>query len=88
MQFPKFIFLILILNLLKADGFDTLTYYEKFDVAVQTYKEESYRLSEKYFSSILIQLYFPLMLSSEQTSSLCHLDKRLRVFFSYFFNSP
>ncbi len=54
MQFPKLIFLILILNLLKADGFDTLTYYEKFDVAVQTYKEERYRLSEKYFSSILI----------------------------------
>ena len=54
MQFPKLIFLILILNLLKADGFDTLTYYAKFDVAVQTYKEGRYRLSEKYFSSILI----------------------------------
>ena len=54
MQFPKLIFLILILNLLKAGGIDTLTYYEKFDVAVQTYKEERYRLSEKYFSSILI----------------------------------
>ena len=54
MQFPKLIFLISILNLLKADGFDTLTYHEKFDVAVQTYKEERYRLSEKYFSAILI----------------------------------
>ncbi|MGY8765121.1 MAG: hypothetical protein ACKVLE_10335, partial [Fidelibacterota bacterium] len=54
MQYPNFIFLILILNLLKADGFDTLTYYDKFDVAVQTYNEERYRLSEKYFSSILI----------------------------------
>ncbi len=50
MQYPNLIFLILILNLLKADGFDTLTYYDKFDVAVQTYKEQRYRLSEKYFS--------------------------------------
>ena len=50
----KRLILVLILNLLKADGFDTLTYYEKFDVAVQSYKEGRYILAENYFSSILV----------------------------------
>ena len=33
----KRLILVLILNLMKADGFDTLTDYEEFDVAVQSY---------------------------------------------------
>ena len=53
MRFPKSILLVLILNLLKADGFDTLSYYQKFDIAVQNFKMGRFRLSESRFLSIL-----------------------------------
>ena len=53
MQFPKLIFLIIILNLLKADEFDTLSYVQKFDIAVHNFKDGRFRLAESGFKSIL-----------------------------------
>jgi hypothetical protein len=35
-------------------GFEDMSYYEKFDTAVQSYKEGRYRLSEKQFTAILV----------------------------------
>ena len=48
--------LILIPNPLKASNFDTLSYYEKFHVAVQNYQDGRFRLAENRFSSILIHV--------------------------------
>ena len=53
MQFPKLIFLIIILNLLKAEEFDTLSYVQKFDIAVHNFKDGRFRLAESGFKSIL-----------------------------------
>ena len=53
MRFLNPIILILTLTLLKADGFDTLSYYNRFDLAVKNYKEGRFRLAEDKFSIIL-----------------------------------
>jgi len=53
MRFFNPIILILILNFLKADGFDSLSYYKRFDLAVKYYKEGRFRLAEDRFSTIL-----------------------------------
>ena len=53
MRFLNPIILILTLTLLKADGFDTLSYYNRFDLAVNNYKEGRFRLAENKFSIIL-----------------------------------
>ena len=37
-----------------AEGFEDLSYYEKFDTAVQSYKEGRYRLAENQFTAILV----------------------------------
>lgn len=40
-------------NIVRGDGFDTLSYKEKFDITVQQYQEGRYRLAASRFLSIL-----------------------------------
>ena len=47
-------FFLLITEAQSAQEFDTLSYLQKFDVAVNSYKEGRYKLAESYFKSILI----------------------------------
>jgi len=52
-QFHPFIRFILLAGVLYADGFDTLTYKQKFDATVQNYQEGRFRLAATRFKSIL-----------------------------------
>ena len=45
---------LLIFDFLSALDFDSLSYYQKFDIAVEHYKQGRYELSKKQFKNILI----------------------------------
>ena len=49
------LFSLLIFNPLSALDFDTLSYYQKFDIAVEYYKQGRYELSKKQFKNILVK---------------------------------
>ena len=49
------LFALSIFNSLSAFDFDTLSYYQKFDIAVEYYKQGRYELSKKQFKNILIK---------------------------------
>ena len=53
-RFKYIFFFLLIAETQSAQEFDTLSYLQKFDVAVNSYKEGRYKLAESYFKSILI----------------------------------
>ena len=50
----KISWLFLLSTFVLSNGFDTLSYYEKFDSAVISYKQNRYSLAEKQFKNILI----------------------------------
>jgi len=49
-----FFFFVWLNTVALAEGFEDLSYYEKFDTAVQSYKEGRYRLAENQFTAILV----------------------------------
>ena len=51
----KIIFVLIILSVIgHAGDFVNLSYYQKFDRAVQSYKERRFNLAAKYFTDILV----------------------------------
>ena len=51
----KIIFVLIILSVIgHAGDFVNLSYYQKFDRAVQSYKEGRFNLAAKYFTDILV----------------------------------
>ena len=50
----QIILLILIHSFVLCDSFDSLSYYEKFNIATNSYKQGRYILSEKQFKNILV----------------------------------
>ena len=49
-----FFFFVWLSTVVLGKEFDDLSYYEKFDTAVQSYKEGRYRLAENQFTAILV----------------------------------
>ena len=49
-----FFFFVWLSTVALAEGFEDLSYYEKFDAAVRSYKEGRYRLAENQFTAILV----------------------------------
>ena len=49
-----FFFFVWLSTVVLGKGFDDLSYYEKFDTAVRSYKEGRYRLAENQFTAILV----------------------------------
>ena len=49
-----FFFFVWLNTVALAEGFEDLSYYEKFDTAVKSYKEGRYRLAENQFTACLL----------------------------------